>query len=93
MVLLLAYRFYYVGASFSSHGVNIIFREVSEEELLTDYLSVDDFISKFFQVIAMVNPDVTCLSWQMGPPQQQQNDRSGETNLLIFGIVTMKARG
>ena len=64
-----------VVSSFSSHGVNIMFSEVSEQDLLKDYLSIDDFISKFFQVVAMVNPDVTCLSWHTNPPQKQHNDR------------------
>jgi len=62
-------------SSFSSHGINIIFSEVSEQELLKDYLSIDDFIGKFFQVVAMVNPDVTCLSWQTDPPQNEPNSR------------------
>ena len=70
--------------SFSSHGVNIIFSNVSEQELLKDYLSIDDFIGKFFQFVTMVNPDVTCLLWQTDPPQNQQNNRFG---YLVYWLV------
>ena len=55
--------------SVASHGVDITFYDLTEQEILAEYLSVENFVDNFCEVVSMVNPDVTLLSWQSDPPQ------------------------
>jgi len=61
-----------VEPSVVSHGVDINFYDVTEQKILVDYSSVEDFVDSFFKVISMVNPDVKLLSWQRDPPQGER---------------------
>ena len=58
--------------SAASHGIDIIFYDVTEQEILADYLSVENFVDNFCEVISMVNPDITFLSWRREPPQGER---------------------
>lgn len=53
----------------ASHGVDIIFYDVMEQDLLANNGSVEDFVDNFCKVITVVNPDVTLLSWRSEPTQ------------------------
>lgn len=56
----------------ASHGIDIIFHDVTEQEILVDYLSVENFVDNFCEVISMANRDITLLSWQREPPQGER---------------------
>lgn len=55
--------------SVASHGVQITFYDLTELEVLAEYSSVETFVNNFCEVISVVNPDVTLLSWRRNPLQ------------------------
>ena len=54
--------------SVASHGVDVTFYDVTEQDI-AEYLSVENFVDNFCEVVSMVNPDVALLSWRSDPPQ------------------------
>ena len=56
----------------ASHGVDVVFHNVTEQDILADYLSVEEFVNNFCQVISVVNPDVKMLAWRRDPPHGER---------------------
>ena len=70
--------------SVASNGVDITFYDLTEQEVLAEYSSVENFVDNFCQVISMVNPDVTLLSWRSDPPQGESLRYINRHQVMLF---------
>ena len=59
--------------SVASHGVDITFSNLTEQDVLVDYLSVESYVDNFCEVVSMVNPDVRLLSWRSDSPERESS--------------------
>ena len=59
--------------SVASHGVDITFNDLMQQKVLLEYPSVENYVDSLCEVISMVNPDVTLLSWRSDPPDRESS--------------------